>query len=229
MDKNKLFTDLQYGFRNKRSTVLQLLKVLDQWTEMMDEGNCLDVLYLDFSKAFDTVPHCRLMTKLQAYGIGGKMLDWVKDFLTHRRQRVSINGSLSQWLAVLSGIPQGSVLGPVLFILYINDLPDLVKNFTMLFADDTKIYSVVNNERDRNSLQDDINKLIAWSDKWQLRFNAFKCKVMHYGRQNQKFEYTMDTVQVQAVSEEKTWASHSHLTLNSANTLQLQPIKPTEL
>ena len=118
-------------------------------------------------------------------------------------QRVSINGSLSQWLAVLSGIPQGSVLGPVLFILYINDLPDLVKNFTMLFADDTKIYSVVNNERDRNSLQDDINKLIAWSDKWQLRFNASKCKVMHYGRQNQKFEYTMDTVQVQAVSEEK--------------------------
>ena len=131
------------------------------------------------------------------------MLDWVKDFLTHRRQRVSINGSLSQWLAVLSGIPQGSVLGPVLFTLYINDLPDLVKNFTMLFADDTKIYSVVNNERDRNSLQDDINKLIAWSDKWQLRFNASKCKVMHYGRQTQNFEYTMDTVQVQAVSEEK--------------------------
>ena len=119
MDKNELFTYLQYGFRNKRSTVLQLLKVLNQWTEMLDEGNCLDVPYIDFSKAFDTVPHCHLMTKLQAYAIGGKMLDWVKDFLTHRRQRLSINGSLSQWLAVLSGIPQGSVLGHVLFILYI--------------------------------------------------------------------------------------------------------------
>ena len=86
-------------------------------------------------------------------------------FYTHQRQRVSINGSVSQWLAVLSGISQGSVLGPVLFILYIHELPDLVKNFTMLFADDTKIYSVVNNERDKNSLQDDINKLIAWSEK----------------------------------------------------------------
>ena len=166
MEENKLFTDSQYGFRNKRSTVLQLLKVLDQWTELLDDGNCLDVLYLDFSKAFDTVPHWRLLNKLQAYGIKGKILEWVTDFLTNRRQRVSINGCMSQWLAVLSGIPQGSVLGPVLFILYINDLPELVDNFTMLFADDTKLYSTVNNKSDQEGLQKDPNKLIQWSNTY---------------------------------------------------------------
>jgi hypothetical protein len=101
MEENKLFTDCQYGFRNKRSTVLQLLKVLDQWTELLDEGNCLDVLYLDFSKAFDTVPHCRLLNKLQAYGIKGKILEWVTDFLTNRRQRVSISGCMPQCRTVL--------------------------------------------------------------------------------------------------------------------------------
>jgi len=90
----KKYSHSQYGFRNKRSTVLQLLKVLDQWTELLDDGNCLDVLYLDLSKAFDTVPHCRLLNKLQAYGIKGKILEWVTDFLTNRRQRVSINGCM---------------------------------------------------------------------------------------------------------------------------------------
>jgi len=207
LNVNKLLTDSQYGFRNKRSTVLQLLKVLDHWTEILDDGNCLDVLYLDFSKAFDTVPHCRLTSKLQAHGIQGSVLEWITDFLTGRKQRVSINGSLSEWLPVRSGIPQGSVLGPVLFIIYINDLPDLVKNFAMLFADDTKIYAQVNNEYEHRSLQDDLSRLMQWSEKWQLSFNAAKCKVLHYGRNNRHFEYSMGNgqakVTLQSAEEEK--------------------------
>ena len=127
------------------------------------------------------------------------------DFLTNHRQWVSINQCMSQWLAVLSGIPQGSVLGPVLFILYINDLPELVDNFTMLFADDTKLYSTVNNKSDQGALQKDLNKLIQWSNRWQLNFNASKCKVLHYGRKNMQLEYTMNdgqnTLVVQAVEE----------------------------
>jgi endonuclease/exonuclease/phosphatase family metal-dependent hydrolase len=98
LDRNNLLTDAQYGFRNRRSTVLQLLKVLDHWTELLDEGKCLDVLYLDFSKAFDTVPHKRLLHKLEAYGIKGNMLNWITDFLTARRQQVSVNGILSSWI-----------------------------------------------------------------------------------------------------------------------------------
>ena len=115
---------------------------------------------------------------------------------------------MSQCLAVLSGIPQGSVLGPVLFILYINDLPELVDNFTMLFADDTKLYSTVNNKKDQEGLQRDLNKLIQWSNRWQLNFNASKCKILHYGRKNMQLEYMMNdgqsTLVVQAVEEEKT-------------------------
>jgi hypothetical protein len=203
LDRNNLLTDAQYGFRNRRSTVLQLLKVLDHWTELLDEGKCLDVLYLDFSKAFDTVPHKRLLHKLEAYGIKGNMLNWITYFLTARRQQVSVNGILSSWIEVLSGIPQGSVLGPLLFILYINDLPDLIGSFTVLFADDTKVYSTVNTEDQHRGLQEDLNKLINWSDRWQLSFNADKCKVLHYGGANQQYEYTMGEAVVKKDHEEK--------------------------
>ena len=116
----------RYG--GKPSYTPNVTRVLDQWTEMIDRGECFDVLYMDFSKAFDTVPHQRLLRKLASYVIGGTLLSWVEDFLSIRRQRVSVNGSLSQWLEVLSGIPQGSVLGPILFIIYVNDLPGAVES-----------------------------------------------------------------------------------------------------
>jgi len=100
-----------------------LLKVMDLWIDVIDEGGTVDAVYLDFAKAFDTVPHQRLLIKLEGYGVKGKLLEWFKDFLLGRRQRVVVAGSLSEWTQVLSGIPQGSVLGPVMFICYINDLP----------------------------------------------------------------------------------------------------------
>ena len=143
--ENHLLTQHQHGFIKGRSCVTQLLTVLDKWTEALDNCLNLDAIYLDFSKAFDSVPHQRLLMKLEGYGIRGTLLAWIQDFLVDRNQRVVINGMKSLPALVLSGIPQGSVLGPLLFILFVNDMPDVVKSHIQMFADDTKVYREVNN------------------------------------------------------------------------------------
>ena len=111
MTDNNLFSDSQYGFRNKRSCVLQLLEVLDYWNKSVDEGKQVDTIYLDIRKAFDSISHKRLLQKLEAYGIEGEVFEWVRDFLKGRHQRVMLNGKSSDWMDVSSGVPQGSVLG----------------------------------------------------------------------------------------------------------------------
>ena len=126
MKSNMLFSNKQFGFIGWRSTTLQLLRVIDKWTEILDNGGSIDVIYFDFMKAFDKVSHSRLILKLKSYGIGGVLLDWLKAFLTDRKQRVGVNDEYSKWTEVPSGVPQGPVLGPVLSVVYINDLPDKV-------------------------------------------------------------------------------------------------------
>ena len=184
MDSNSLFTKHQYGFRKGSSCVTQLIDVIDNWTKSLDDRKDIDVIYFDFRKAFDTVPHERLLKKLYAYGIRGNVLSWIRDFLKERKQRVVLNGEESNWLDVTSGIPQGSVLGPILFLVYINDLPEVVHNAVKLFADDTKLYGNSCTDEDQHLLQDDINSLIQWSDSWLLKFNISKCKHMHLGNRN---------------------------------------------
>ena len=121
-----------------------------------------DAIYLDFAKAFDTVPHRRLVGKLAAYGISGNVLKWIEGFLHRRTQRVRVNGECSKSSEVKSGIPQGSVLGPILFVIYINNLQEEVMSNALLFADDTKIYRLIKSVADSAALQQDLNSLVDW-------------------------------------------------------------------
>ena len=180
--ENDLLSKKQHGFISGRSTVTQLLRYLDDCIEEISDGSVVDAIYLDFSKAFDTVPHLRLMSKLESYGITGNIKQWVNAFLTGRSQTVLVNNEESPSAPVISGIPQGSVLGPLLFVIYINDLPDIVNSNIYLFADDTKVVRKVTTEEDAKTLQQDLGKLEAWSHKWLLKFNPDKCHVLTIGK-----------------------------------------------
>jgi hypothetical protein len=163
-------------------TLTQLLYYLDECIEKIANGNVIDAIYLDFSKAFDTVPHRRLLGKLESYGIRGKTLNWIDSFLKERKQQVIVNGSKSGIDSVISGIPQGTVLGPVLFVIYINDLLEGTSSDGFMFADDTKIFRKITSLADALMLQEDLQKLEEWSDIWLLKFNADKCHVLTLGK-----------------------------------------------
>ena len=203
MKNENLFSNRQYGFISGRSTQLQLLEVLDKWTEALDEGYSIDCVYMDYAKAFDTVPHRRLLHKLSKYEINPKAVSWIENFLGNRTQQVIVQGEESSWKPVTSGIPQGSVLGPLLFVIFINDLPDCVTSEAYLFADDTKIFRVIANEEDRGELQKDLNQLDTWSKDWLLKFHPQKCKFMKIGKDEKNINYTLKDQKLQKVMEEK--------------------------
>ncbi|KAI8493269.1 hypothetical protein Bbelb_292730 [Branchiostoma belcheri] len=200
---NDLFCDQQHGFVPGRSCTTQLITTLDLWTQAVEAGEPLDAIYLDFRKAFDSVPHARLMHKLSQYGIGGKLHGWIQAFLTDRKQRVCIDGEMSDWAKVTSGIPQGSVLGPFLFVVFINDMPGTITSACHLFADDAKVFRRVNSPVEVATLQADINNLAAWSKDWQLSFNIEKCKRMHIGHGNPCQEYEIQGSTLEETSEER--------------------------
>ena len=193
--KNKLINPSQHGFLKARSCLTNMLCFLEDVTKWLDEGSPVDIIYLDFKKAFDKVPHQRLLLKLKAHGIGNGMINWIEKWLIGRRQRVVVDGEVSNSKAVLSGVPQGSVLGPILFLIYINDLDDDIISKVLKFADDTKMFRKIKSDADIQQLQDDLNKLIEWSEKLQMLFNFGKCKCLHTGHGNEDAQYTMgDTV-----------------------------------
>ena len=203
MTKNTLFCEAQHGFVPGLSCMTQLLITLELWTEILDRGVSLDCIYLDFKKAFDSAPHERLLSKLDAYGIGGPLKAWTKALLVDRKQRVVVNGKLSSWSLVLSGIPQGSVLGPILFVMFINDLTDQIRSTVKIFANDTKILRALHEQEDYSYLQDDLDRLFEWSQLWQLHFNDSKCKVLHMGNSNPSHCYTMSNIPLTKTAEEK--------------------------
>jgi hypothetical protein len=203
---NKLFSNKQYGFIKNRSAVLQLLKVLDDWIDKLENGGQVDVLYTDFEKAFDRVPHRRLLRKLKRYNLDPEIIDWIEAFLTNRRQRVKLNGVFSKWASVLSGIPQGSILGPLLFIIYINDLPESLNSDSSiyLYADDAKLYRYISSIQDRFLLQDDIENLLNWSEKWLIKLNINKCKLVSYGRNvEHNFPYYIKGIEIEELNSIK--------------------------
>ena len=188
-EENKFFSKCQHRFHKSRSCVTQLLEVMNDLTALIDEQEAIDIIYLDFRKAFDTVPHARLINKLKAYGIEGNLLNWIFNFLSNRQQRVRVNAAYSDFSPVISGIPQGSILGPLLFIIFINDLPDCLEMLCKIFADDTKIYGP---STKHSILQEDLLKLMKWSAIWQLYFNTTKCGVLHMGKNNDNNVYYTD-------------------------------------
>jgi len=195
----------QHGFVSGRSCTTNLLHFLEILTKDIDEGLSMDVIFLDFSKAFDKVPHKKFMSQLEGHGISGKIGTWIKNWLAGRRQRVVISGEASEWEQVKSGVPQGSLLGPVLFSIYINDIDLLVELLTLLikFADDTKVANTIRSPEDAARLQACLDALMAWAAKWGMAFNTAKCKVMHLGRHNPRHQYSMGDHVLAATTSER--------------------------
>ena len=184
LEDREILSAKQFGFRKGRSCITNLLSFYSRVTEIIDQkGGWADCVYLDLKKAFDKVSHKRLLWKVeQIGGIGGKLLKWMKSYLTDRKMKTSIRGVSSNWAYVESGVPQGSVLAPLMFLIYVNDLPDGVSSYMNMFADDAKIMRQVRNLEDCQELQKDLDKLNDWSAKWLMEFNAKKCHVMEMGR-----------------------------------------------
>ena len=191
LQRNNLIAKEQHGFVPGRSCCTQLLETLDDWTQVLDEGGTIDAVYMDFQKAFDTVPHRRLLAKISAYGIEGNVLKWIEAFLSNRTQRVVVGGDTSNEADVWSGIPQGSVLGPLLFVIFINDLPDKLSSVVKMFADDTKVYTRSDAEGSTEQLQNDLHELENWSSSWLLKFHPQKCCIMKIGPTKSESDYEM--------------------------------------
>lgn len=203
-----LIKNSQHGFMPARSCTTNLITFMDKVTELMDKGIAVDVFYLDFAKAFDKVPHQRLLRKLDAKGVGGKILRWIGAWLADRKQRVVVGSDKSEWETVDSGVPQGSVLGPCLFDVYIDDLEDEIREAELevlvsKFADDTKGMKEMNCAEDRVKMQQALDSLCSWADKWGMAFNVSKCKIMHIGRNNPEHEYYMNGERLAVTEEEK--------------------------
>ena len=165
-------------------TVGKLLHCINSRVKAIDNKRFVDTVYIDFAKAFYTVYHAKLLHKLPKYGITGNILKWFASFLNGRKQRVTIGHSYSDYTNVASGVPHGSCTGPLLFILYINDLPDYnldINTDISLFADDSKIYTVLSDVSERSTMQERLNQFMEWADRWQLKIAEHKCCVLTHG------------------------------------------------
>ena len=188
-------SDKQHAFRKWHSCGTQLITVINDWVKILDKKGQVDTFILDFEKAFDTPPHELLKSKLFSYGVIGKTLEWINAFLCFRQQRVVVNGVKFDWAPVVSGVPQGTVLGPLLFSLYINDITVGIDSQIRLFADDCVCYREIRTVEDTLKLQKDIDLLGSWARKWGMRFQPVKCNMMQLtNKQINKIEasYTLE-------------------------------------
>nr|VZI41040.1 unnamed protein product [Spirometra erinaceieuropaei] len=205
LEQHNLLSDAQHGFRSGRSCVTNLLNCLERWTRSVDEGSALHVVYIDFKKAFDSVPHQRLLHKLSRTGVRGKLLKWIQSFQLDRCQTVHVGGQKSTEVAVESGVPQGSVIGLTLFIIYVNDCVSELDCGVAMFADDIKLWSVIRTADDEEHLQANLNRLQQWSKAWLLPFNEKKCNILRVGRARSPnhMAYCLNGIPLQEVDSQK--------------------------
>ena len=178
MAKNNIIINEQHGFRNKLSTITQLINTTTDWASTLSNKGQTDIIFLDFSKAFDKISHKFLLSKLHYYGIRNHTLSWIGAFLSSRTQTTVVTGVHSSYVKVASGLPQGSVLGPMLFLLYINDINNAIKSQIKLFADDGVLYRNIRNQNDQVILQNDLDTISSWAEKWLMEININKCSVL---------------------------------------------------
>ena len=177
----------------KKPCVTNLLETLDFLTKCHWLKIPVVIAFIDFLKAFDLVSHKRLLFKLSCYGITGSLLAWIASFLEDRTQRVVMGDIISSWEKVTSGVPQGSVLGPILFIIFINEISELLISLNELYADDAKLMRKIKSDSDVSILQGDIDKIVEWTRKWLMKLNENKCKVMFIGGGNDKNIFTIES------------------------------------
>ena len=182
LDKHKILIDSQHGFRSRSSCETQLLQTTDDILQNLNNKKQTDCAILDFSKAFDKVPHQRLRSKLQCYGIRNRTLHWIMAFLSDRNKRVIKDSAASLFSSVESGFPQGTVLGPLLFLIFINDIDNNITSNIRLFADDCLVYRQIDSANDQIAQQRDIDTLLHWAKTWQMLFNVDKCTVLQISR-----------------------------------------------
>ena len=231
-DKHNILTDTQHGFRKSRSCETQLILTTHEIAKHLATGTQVDVHLLDFSKAFDKVPHTRLKSKLHFYGIRDNTLQWITAFLNKRKQCVQLEGILSPEVDVVSGVPQGTVLGPLLFLAFINDLPESIKHSsTKLFADDCLLFRPIKTLGDSKLLQEDLSSLEKWEMMWQMEFNPTKCTVMHITPSRSKdplvFDYHLHGQKLTETQHSKylgvsfsndlSWSNHIKNTVTKGN------------
>ena len=212
LTRNCLISPQQHGFVSGRSCQTNILLCLEKWTEMVDNGSSVDIAYFDYAKAFDKVSHRLLLLKLSRYGIGGKLLAWLSDYLDERKQRVLVGNAKSPWLEVVSGTTQGTVLGFLLFLLYINDLPSKCspedETRIMLLADDTKSFEeigqdVIKQQEGQRKLQGRIDRIAQWAKDWKMEIHPAKSKILHIGKANPGLTYSMNGSEISTVGIEK--------------------------
>ena len=194
----QVLSSAQHGFMKGRSCLSNLLESIDAVNDLLAEGGCADILYFDFSKAFDSVPHHRLLVKLRNIGVPEEIIGILEDFLVWRSMKVKVGDAFSEIKYILSGVPQGSVLAPLLFLLFVNDLPEGIKAIIKLFADDVKM--IVN---PFINLTADLQLLELWESRWCLNFNVDKCMVMQIGSCNPKNQYLFGGLPLRCVESEK--------------------------